>query len=235
VMTVGEQIREALPAGFARAAARARTIELLRAVGISDPERRAEEFPHQLSGGMKQRAMIAMALASEPDLLIADEPTTALDVTIQAQILDLLKELQRKTGMALLLITHDLGVVAGTADRVAVMYAGQIVETGTAEEVFAKPLHPYTQGLLDCIPIPGKTKRGEHLGSIPGIVPNLIGDLYGCTFRDRCAYARDACAPEDVDMRRIGAGRGYRCVLPPEMDKRRRTRRFDELAGEAAE
>jgi peptide/nickel transport system ATP-binding protein len=235
--TIGNQLEEAMlrHRKVKRDKARDRAVFLLEKVGITGARGRLGQYPHQLSGGLRQRVMIAMALMCGPEMLICDEPTTALDVTIQAQILLLIARLQKEFNMGVIVITHDLGVVARVADRVAVMYAGQIVETGTAEEVFAKPLHPYTQGLLDCIPIPGKTKRGEHLGSIPGIVPNLIGDLYGCTFRDRCAYARDACAPEDVDMRRIGAGRGYRCVLPPEMDKRRRTRRFDELAGEAAE
>ena len=210
VMTVGEQIREALPAGFARAAARARTIELLRAVGISDPERRAEEFPHQLSGGMKQRAMIAMALASEPDLLIADEPTTALDVTIQAQILDLLKELQRKTGMALLLITHDLGVVAGTADRVAVMYAGQIVETAPCARFFSEPRHPYAQKLFRSLP--GRMKRGGALDVIAGAVPRLTQEFHGCRFAPRCDFAWDACRAQDPRWLEDG-DRGVRCHL----------------------
>ena len=160
--------------------------------------------------------MIAMALMCGPELIIADEPTTALDVTIQAQILLLLAELQKEFGMALILITHDLGVVARVADRVAVMYAGQIVETGTASEVFERPTHPYTRGLLDCIPIPGRTDPGAHLGSIPGIVPSLVGAQHGCSFRERCVLARPDCArPEVVSFRELGERRGYRCILEP--------------------
>ena len=166
---------------------------------------------------VRQRVMIAMGLMCGPELIIADEPTTALDVTIQAQILLLLAELQKEFGMALILITHDLGVVARVADRVAVMYAGQVVETGTAQEVFDRPTHPYTRGLLECIPIPGRTERGSALGSIPGIVPSLVGNLHGCSFRERYALAHAACAePPTVDFRELGDDRGYRCVLAPE-------------------
>ena len=173
--------------------------------------------------------MIAMTLMCGPDLIIADEPTTALDVTIQAQILLLLAELQREFGMALILITHDLGIVARVADRVAVMYAGQIVEQGTVEEVFETPMHPYTRGLLSCIPIPGKTKRGSHLGSIPGIVPSMIGEIHGCHFRDRCPFAWDDCAAAPIALNEIGAGRAFRCLLSPE-EAARKT-----LAAEVAE
>src|SRR3546814_199042 len=151
--------------------------------------------------------------------LFRSEPTTALDVTIQAQILLLLAELQREFQMGLLLITHDLGVVARVADRVAVMYAGEIVEQGTAQEVFNAPLHPYTRGLMHCIPIPGRTKRGSHLGSIPGLVPNLMGDLHGCAFRDRCPHRRDIC-DQDVALRALSDGRAYRCVMSPEESMR---------------
>ena len=159
--------------------------------------------------------MIAMALMCGPDLIIADEPTTALDVTIQAQILHLLAELQDEFHMGLILITHDLGVVARIADRVAVMYAGQFVENGTAEQVFTSPGHPYTRGLLDCIPIPGKTKPGERLGAIPGIVPSLIGDMPGCHFASRCPLVHGPCSTGDISMQDgSGEGHTFRCLLP---------------------
>jgi peptide/nickel transport system ATP-binding protein len=161
--------------------------------------------------------MIAMTLMCEPSLIIADEPTTALDVTIQAQILHILDRLQREHQMALILITHDLGVVARMADRVIVMYAGQVVETGTAEEIFTSPVHPYTQGLLECIPIPGKTQRGAKLGSIPGVVPSLVGKLEGCQFRNRCAYAFADCAEVAVALRDLSPGRSCRCLLTTEL------------------
>jgi len=215
--TIGNQLEEALlqHRNVPRQEARERAIYLLEKVGITGAAGRLRQYPHQLSGGLRQRVMIAMALMCGPDLIIADEPTTALDVTIQAQILLLLAELQREFEMGLLLITHDLGVVARVADRVAVMYAGQIVEQGTAKEVFERPLHPYTRGLMACIPIPGKTARGGHLGSIPGLVPSLIGDMSGCAFRDRCAYARAECANYD-EMRDLGGRRAYRCIMTPE-------------------
>ena len=215
--TIGNQLEEALlrHRKVPRQEARDRAVYLLEKVGIQGAAGRLKQYPHQLSGGLRQRVMIAMALMCGPDLIIADEPTTALDVTIQAQILLLLAELQREFEMGLLLITHDLGVVARVADRVAVMYAGQIVEQGTATEVFERPLHPYTRGLMECIPIPGKTARGGHLGSIPGLVPSLIGDMHGCAFRDRCAYARPECATFDT-MREVGDRRAYRCIMTPE-------------------
>ena len=160
--------------------------------------------------------MIAMSLMCDPDLLIADEPTTALDVTIQAQILLLLAELQKEFNTGLILITHDLGIVARVADRVAVMYAGQIVENGTAKQVFESPTHPYTQGLIECIPIPGKTTPGERLGSIPGIVPSLIGEQRGCSFSPRCPYAFDDCGNADIDLRAVATEEHeYRCLLAP--------------------
>lgn len=196
--TVGSQMAEVLERHrhVSRAAGLDRAAELLGKVGITAPGMRLGQYPHQLSGGLRQRVMIAMALMCDPELLIADEPTTALDVTVQAQILRLLKSLQQQLGLALLLITHDLGVVARMAQRVSVMYAGQVVESATAEALFAAPAHPYTRGLLDCVPIPGKTPPGEPLGSIPGVVPR-IGDGYmGCAFRDRCAYAAPACQGE---------------------------------------
>lgn len=214
--TVGNQLEEALLRHnrVSRKEARERAIYLLEKVGITGAAGRLNQYPHQLSGGLRQRVMIAMALMCGPGLIIADEPTTALDVTIQAQILLLLAELQREFQMALLLITHDLGVVARVADRVAVMYAGQIVEQGTAAEVFEKPLHPYTRGLMACIPVPGKTERGSHLGSIPGLVPSLFGDLPGCAFRDRCAYARTDCTSYE-GLRTQSEGRAYRCIMTP--------------------
>jgi len=193
--------------------ARERAEHLLQKVGISAAASRLGQYPHQLSGGLRQRAMIAMTLMCDPTLIIADEPTTALDVTIQAQILHLLADLQREYQMALTLITHDLGVVARMADRVVVMYAGQIVETGTAEEIFAAPLHPYTQGLLDCIPIPGKTQPGAPLGSIPGIVPSLLAPITSCQFRNRCPHAFADCGKAAIALRATAPGRASRCLL----------------------
>ncbi len=193
------------------AQARERAVFLLEKAGIASAGQRLSQYPHQLSGGLRQRVMIAMALMCGPELLIADEPTTALDVTIQAQILRLLADLRREFGIALLLITHDLGVVARVADRVNVMYAGQIVESAAAADLFSRPCHPYTQGLLDCIPVPGRTKPGERLGSIPGSVPSLVGELKGCAFRTRCPHARAVCA-EIAPERAVGA-HAYRCIL----------------------
>ncbi|MBU3694222.1 MAG: ABC transporter ATP-binding protein [Rhodocyclaceae bacterium] len=193
VMTIGAQIGEVLTGhlGLSAKAAAARTVELLTAVGIADPLRRLDEYPFQLSGGMKQRVMIAMALAGEPELLIADEPTTALDVTIQAQVLDLLKRLQAERGMSLLLITHDLGVVANMAHHVAVMYAGQVVESGSCEQVLQRPRHPYTRLLLTALP--EVTGPNQRLATIPGQVPPLDGGVAGCRFAPRCAWVRDDC------------------------------------------
>ncbi len=208
-----------------RREARERADYLLEKVGITAARGRLAQYPHQLSGGLRQRVMIAMALMCDPILVIADEPTTALDVTIQAQILRVLADLQAELQMALILITHDLGVVARIADRVMVMYAGQVVETGTAEEVLDAPAHPYTQGLLDCIPIPGQTKRGAKLGSIPGIVPSLMGEIEGCQFRNRCGYAFEACAGGPVPLRGFGPGRASRCLLDPAESRERRRRR----------
>jgi peptide/nickel transport system ATP-binding protein len=201
VLTIGRQIAEALVLhrGSSREQAAQRTVELLRLVRISEAERRASQYPHELSGGMRQRVMIAMALACEPRLLIADEPTTALDVTIQAQILDLMRELQRKTGAAIVLITHDLGVVAEMAERVVVMYAGRKVEEAPVAELFARPLHPYTRGLLDSIPKLGAGSReGEagqrkRLAEIAGTVPSLSEPIVGCAFAPRCSYATSRC------------------------------------------
>ncbi|MBO6638522.1 MAG: ABC transporter ATP-binding protein [Roseitalea sp.] len=193
--------------------ARDRAIDLLERVGITAAASRLAHYPHQLSGGLRQRVMIAMSLMCEPELIIADEPTTALDVTIQAQILLLLAELQRELGMAMILITHDLGVVARVADKVAVMYAGEIVEAGRATDVFASPSHPYTTGLLECIPVPGKTAPGARLGTIGGIVPSLVGDVAGCAFRDRCRFAAPTCA-EPAPAQTASVGHSYRCWFP---------------------
>jgi peptide/nickel transport system ATP-binding protein len=213
VLTIGKQIAEAIEVHQNSSAREVsgRVVELLRAVGIPDPERRVSEFPHQLSGGMKQRVMIAMALAGDPQLLIADEPTTALDVTIQAQVLRLLKNLQRDTGMAVLLITHDLGVVAETADRLAIMYAGQIVETATSEEFFARPVHPYSRKLMESLPSP--EKRSGSLAVIPGRVPPLDQPFRGCRFADRCDLVRDLCRVQAPEWHQPSPDHGVRCHL----------------------
>ncbi len=194
--------------------ARRRAIELLGRVGISSPEQRLSQFPHQLSGGLRQRVMIAMALLCEPELIIADEPTTALDVTIQSQILHLLADIQRDTGAGLIFISHDLGVVAGIAHRVAVMYGGEIVEIGDRDAILGRPLHPYTEGLMRSIPVPGETRRGETLGFIAGTVPRQTGDLTRCGFLDRCPYANQQSGAGPVALRSAPDGRLVRCVLP---------------------
>jgi oligopeptide/dipeptide ABC transporter ATP-binding protein len=219
VYPVGDQISESirLHAGLSRKEARARAVELLRLVGIPVPDRRVDEYPHQLSGGMRQRVMIAMALANEPDLLIADEPTTALDVTIQAQILELLLELRQRLGMGIILITHDLGVVAEACDRVVVMYAGQVVETGPVGEIFARPAHPYTQGLLAAVPRPDQ--RGGKLAVIPGTVPSPARWPHGCRFRARCPYAWDLCH-EQPSLLEAGPDQRARCWLVEHPERR---------------
>jgi peptide/nickel transport system ATP-binding protein len=194
--------------------ARERSIALLRRVGISSPEQRLSQFPHQLSGGLRQRAMIAMALICEPEMIIADEPTTALDVTIQAQILHLLADIQRETRIGLIVISHDLGVVAGIAHRIAVMYGGEIVETGDRDAILGKPLHPYTEGLMRSVPVPGVTRRGETLGFIPGSVPRPAGMLARCGFLGRCPYAHAPCAASPIPLAPAFDGREIRCVLP---------------------
>jgi peptide/nickel transport system ATP-binding protein len=197
VLTVGGQIAETLRLHqrLGRKEVRERAIEMLNLVGIAEPRRRAREYPHQLSGGMRQRVMIAMALACNPKLLIADEPTTALDVTIQAQILDLMADLKKRVGAAIILITHDLGVVAEIAERVIVMYAGRKVEEASAADLFRAPRHPYTQGLLAAVPRLGSSLAGTKakLAEIPGAVPNLKERIPGCVFVSRCAAARDVC------------------------------------------
>jgi peptide/nickel transport system permease protein len=196
--------------------ARARARELLELVGIPDPDRRLRDYPHQLSGGMRQRALLALALSCEPRLLIADEPTTALDVTVQAQILDLLRSLQARLGMAVIFVTHDLGVVADLCSRVIVMYAGQIVEEAPVHELFARPRHPYTEGLLAAIPQSGQA--GERLASIPGVVPAPSAMPNGCRFHPRCPYAVPECATTPVELRPAGDGRRSRCLRVDELE-----------------
>jgi oligopeptide/dipeptide ABC transporter ATP-binding protein len=213
VFTIGNQIVEAieLHQDLKGSAATDRAVAMLRRVGIAAPEQRIREYPHQISGGMRQRVMIAMALSCNPDLLIADEPTTALDVTIQAQILDLLKQLQAETHMAILLITHDLGVVAETADRVAVMYAGKIVELAGADDLFREPLHPYTQGLLHCVPRLSQAK--DRLQVIPGQVPNPLRFPSGCRFHPRCPLGGhdEQCRTCEPELRELRPGHWVAC------------------------
>jgi peptide/nickel transport system ATP-binding protein len=209
VFTVGEQIAEAvrLHRGLDARAAHARAVEMLTAVGIPAPSRRVDEYPHQFSGGMRQRVMIAMALACDPAVLIADEPTTALDVTVQAQIFDLISDLRERTGTAVVLITHDMGAIAEMADRVAVMYAGRVVEEGTVTEVLEAPLHPYTRGLIACAPGRRTTALGEPLEEIPGTVPSLLGRAAGCAFADRCRDVMPRCRIGLPAETRIDGGR----------------------------
>lgn len=216
VFTVGYQIGEVLEVhrGMSRKQARAEAIELLRLVEIPEPERRVDAYPHQLSGGMRQRVMIAMALACRPRLLIADEPTTALDVTIQAQILELLAHLQQQFGMAVLFVTHDLGIVAERARRVAVMYAGRIVEEAETATLFRNPLHPYTRGLLRSIPRLGM--RVRRLAAIPGSVPDPLSLPSGCRFRDRCTYAVARCGEIDPQLEPFGDSRAVACIRAQE-------------------
>jgi len=210
VFTVGEQISATFRAhhGVSRAEARERAIDLLAEVGIPEPKRRYREFPHQLSGGMRQRVMIAMALVCEPRLIVADEPTTALDVTIQAQVLDLIVELSEVHGTAVLLITHDFGVVAETCERVMTMYAGQIIEQCSVDEALEAPRHPYTSGLLSAIPRPGV--RAEDLRTIPGRVPQPVDFPVGCRFAPRCDHAEEACTTTQ-QLLDLGPGRWVRC------------------------
>jgi oligopeptide/dipeptide ABC transporter ATP-binding protein len=213
VYSVARQIGEVLwlHEGMNRRAARARSIELLRVVGIPDPERRVDSYPHELSGGMRQRVMIAMAIACSPQLLIADEPTTALDVTIQAQILELLARLRSELGMAVLLITHDLGVVAEFAEDVLVMYAGTVVERARADVLFAAPQHPYTQGLLASAP--SRQAGKKRLATIAGVVPDLALLPQGCRFRERCARAVARCAESEPELLDSGEGRKVACFV----------------------
>jgi peptide/nickel transport system ATP-binding protein len=216
VYTVGEQIAEGLRLheGLDRKQALERAVEMLKLVRIPTPERRVHDFPHQFSGGMRQRVMIAMALSCKPQLLIADEPTTALDVTIQAQILDLLAELKAELGMAILLITHAMGVVAEVAQRVVVMYAGKVVEEAGVSELFAHPRHPYTQGLIRSIPrIDSALTKKVRLETIPGTVPKLIAPPEGCRFAPRCKFATPACTQATPPLRQVAPGHKAACIL----------------------
>jgi peptide/nickel transport system ATP-binding protein len=217
VYTVGRQLTETmtLHRNASPSEATGRALYLLEKVGIPAPRDRLNQYPHQLSGGQRQRVMIAMALMNEPELIIADEPTTALDVTIQAEILRLLAELQHELGMAMILITHDLGVVARTVDRVAVMYGGEIVEAGRTAEIFDRPHHPYTRGLLACIPEPGKRSAGNRLGAIPGIVPSLTDEIGHCTFANRCDVSEARCFQIPPPVHAPASSHVYRCVHAP--------------------
>ena len=214
VLSVGEQIAESLRLheGLTPKQAMAKAIQMLGLVNIPKPEQRINDYPHQFSGGMRQRVMIAMALACKPKLLIADEPTTALDVTIQAQILDLLNQLKSQMGLSIMLITHAMGVVAETAQRVVVMYAGRVVEEATVEKLFASPAHPYTKGLIRSIPrIDFDSAHKQRLEAIPGFVPKLINPPIGCRFAPRCHYANDRCTQEMPELREISTGHHVAC------------------------
>lgn len=220
VFTIGDQIMESivLHQKASKAEAKKKAIDMLRLVGIPAPESRVDDYPHQLSGGMRQRVMIAMALSCNPSLLIADEPTTALDVTIQAQILELIKDLREKLGMAVMLITHDLGVVAETCDYVVVMYAGKVIEHGTAQDIFLRPSHPYTKGLLNSIPSysAGTVGKKGRLETIPGLVPSLLKLPKGCRFQDRCFKKSDVCMHNEPVLKEIGTGHMVSCFSPVE-------------------
>ncbi len=220
VFTVGSQITESIRIhmGLSKEQARRRAVDLLAQVGMPEPEQVVRKYPHTLSGGMRQRVMIAMALSCNPKLLIADEPTTALDVTIQAQIMKLLKELQREKEMSMILITHDIGLVANMADRVLVMYAGQIIEEAGAEEIFAHPRHPYTEALLNTVPTI-RDEADRQLQAIPGMVPESYDDIKGCRFAERCPYRRKKCdkPQENYDF---GGGHTAKCVVSYEGDMR---------------
>ena len=220
VFTVGDQIAEVarIHAGASRREAWNKAVEMLTLVGIPDPGQRAREYPHQLSGGMRQRVLIAMALVMNPALIIADEPTTALDVTIQAQILELLADLQRRLGASILMITHDLGVIAEMASRVIVMYAGEVVEEAPVRELFAAPHHPYTEGLLAAMPRVGQAR--DRLTVIPGTVPPPTAWPTGCRFRDRCPYSWDRCATEHPPLYDVTPGHTSRCHLAVEPERR---------------
>ena len=217
VFNAGNQINEVLAEhrNYNRRQRRERIIEVLNLVGIPQPEQRIKAYPHELSGGMRQRVMIAMALACEPQLLLADEPTTALDVTIQAQILDLIREIKGRTGMSLLLITHDLGVIAEMADDVAVMYTGEIVEYADVNSLFASPKHPYTRGLMTSIPSL-MTDRNERLSTITGSVPHMMRLPQGCLFQSRCPDAMNICRDNRPELQRLDDGRMVRCHLYPQ-------------------
>jgi peptide/nickel transport system ATP-binding protein len=215
VLTIGRQLTETLQQhrGADRATADRRAVELLSLVGIADPRRRLGQYPHQLSGGMRQRIMIAIALTCEPRLIIADEPTTALDVTIQAQILDLLQDMKSRFGMSIMLITHAMGVVAEVAQRVVVMYAGKVVEEASVERLFANPRHPYTQGLIRSIPrLDMAATRKTRLQTIAGTVPKLIAPPPGCRFAARCNFATDACRIAEPALRELEPGHKVACI-----------------------
>ena len=216
VYTIGRQMTELmqLHKGVSGSAARKRAVKLLEKVGITAAESRLSQYPHQLSGGLRQRVMIAMMLMNDPELIIADEPTTALDVTIQAQILNLLKDLQEELNIGLIIISHDMGVVARVSDKIAVMYAGQVIETGAVADVLRAPIHPYTQGLLESIPVPGQIDPGGELGSIPGLVPSLKTNFKGCRFANRCTRVHGACQNGAVALQNASHSQSYRCVLP---------------------
>lgn len=211
IITCGKQIAESLELhrGMNKREALKKAVEMMKSVGIANPEKRANEYPHQMSGGMRQRIMIAMALACEPKILICDEPTTALDVTIQAQILDLIRELNKKTGTAVVMITHDLGVVSELCEKVIVMYTGRIVEEAPTEEIFKNPLHPYTGGLINAIP--RITKKREPLKTIKGVVPNPMEKIEGCSFWPRCQFATEKCRKEVPQMVQVSEKRKVRC------------------------
>jgi peptide/nickel transport system ATP-binding protein len=216
VYTVGEQISEAIRAHnkISRKEGTEQAVEMLRLVQIPNAEKRVNDYPHQFSGGMRQRAMIAIALACKPQLLIADEPTTALDVTIQAQILELLQDMKERLGMSIMLITHAMGVVAETSQRVVVMYAGKVVETAPVEELFANPRHPYTQGLIRSIPrVDARTHGRQRLEQIPGTVPSLVNPPIGCRFADRCKFVTDRCRNAEPPLRDVGPEHRMACVL----------------------
>ena len=221
VFSVGDQISEAIRAHTkaSKKEARMQALEMLKKVGIPSPERRLDEYPHQLSGGMRQRVMIAMALCLKPRLLIADEPTTALDVTIQAQILQLLRQLNRDMGMSVMMITHDLGVIADICDRVVVMYAGKVVESAEVKELFANPRHPYTNGLMKAIPKLNQRSDETELFTIPGMVPSPDKFPDGCRFADRCPYATDICRSTLPELQDMGAGHLVACVRSEELEQ----------------
>jgi peptide/nickel transport system ATP-binding protein len=217
---IGRQLAEvALRHGLcSRAEAREKAIHLLSKVGVTAPAERLVQYPHELSGGLRQRAMIAMALMADPKLLLADEPTTALDVTVQAQVLKLMKQMQHDLGVAIVFVTHDLGVVAAIADDVAVMYAGQVIETGPVESIFTAPSHPYTRALFQCVPSIDSDSGAARLGTIPGRVPALDQLVEGCTFRDRCAQASPECVRPEIPMIPLDAQRWTRCIRARELN-----------------
>lgn len=215
VFTVGNQLAEVfrIHQNLSAAEARRKAVEALEMVGVPSPKSRVKEYPHQLSGGMRQRVMIAMALACRPSLLIADEPTTALDVTIQAQILDLMERLREELGTAIVMITHDLGVIAEIAHRVVVLYTGKVMEQASTLELFDRPLHPYTQGLMQAIPSPEATRKTEQLYEIEGVVPSLLGLPQGCSFNPRCPVAREVCSEKQPKLREVRPGHWVACWM----------------------